>query len=589
MNQDNNSKMDLQVPYIAKEESLPSGKVFSFDNDELAIEQNLRNQFLIWKLNDTQKEERRQVWLLATKGSLSSMDYFHIKKMIVDKGYKLIKTCHIDYNMMTSLYDRKHTIEHQKATGDDSAAVKQFETILTYALAEKASDIHIEARQNGSSIRMRIKSELVPYLAEQRMGFEETASLCSVIYTVLASSKDVSFDPRDCQQAAVPHTLGDQELKLRYQSVPAYPDGFDVILRVLPVGRSEEFTPLRDLGYTLQQERQLLEITSRSVGALIIAGVTGSGKSTTLKNLLMYMNANTGYRRKIYSIEDPPEYNIPRITQIPVVIGKNSAASGVSPFEKPIKACMRGDPDVIMIGEVRDTTTGDLTKKAVQSGHQVLTTVHANSALGILPRLQDFGVSSSVLGSPDFLNGLLYQRLLKCVCPHCSANLNEIASGKHKEFKFNSDLKQMYETLSELVNPLEHKIRIRNKKGCVHCKFTGIMKLSVCAEVITLNMKMVELISEQKFINLTSIWRGLSNKKPDSEDMTGKTAMEHGFLKVLTGQACPFDLKDAFQPLHLMYPDDYYMELKTQRRTLWESEGNPLVANNETETTEVEI
>lgn len=567
---------EIQVPLISKEDSLPSGKIISFDGDDLALDANLRNDFLIWKLSDNSKEDKKLVWLLATKGNLGNVEYLSIRKKIKDLDYKLVKSCYIDYNTLQALYDRKRNIENQKEKGDDSLAIKQFETILTYAIAEKASDIHIEVQQKGAGIRMRIKGELVKYMADKRMSFEEASNLCSVIYMVLASSKDVAFDPRDCQQAAVPHTLGDQELKLRYQSVPAYPDGFDVILRVLPVGRSEEFTPLRDLGYTMQQEKQLLEITSRSVGALIIAGVTGSGKSTTLKNLLMYMNANTGYRRKIYSIEDPPEYNIPRITQIPVVIGKNSAASGVSPFEKPIKACMRGDPDVIMIGEVRDVTTGDLTKKAVQSGHQVLTTVHATSALGILPRLQDFGIKSSVLGSPDFLNGLLYQRLLKQVCPHCSINFNDLVQGKTKH-NITQEHREMYSTISDLVNPLDYGIRIRNHDGCEKCKFTGIITLSVCAEVISLNMELVELISQEKFIELNKAWRKLSNLDPASDIMNGKTAMEHGFYKVLHGKACPFDLCDAFQPLHLMYPDERYKELKEKRRKLLVSEGNPLV------------
>lgn len=588
MNNNNmNMGNDSNVPLISKEESLPSGKIISFDGDEIALSDELRNDFLIWKLSDNSTENKKVVWLLATKGNLGNVDYLTIRKKIKDLDYKLVKSCYIQYNVLQDLYDRKRNIENQKEKGDNSLAIKQFESILTYAIAEKASDIHIEVQQKGAGIRMRIKGELIKYMADKRMSFEEASNLCSVIYMVLASSKDVAFDPRDCQQGAVPHTLGDQELKLRYQSVPAYPDGFDVILRVLPVGRSEEFTPLKDLGYTLQQEKQLLEITSRSVGALIIAGVTGSGKSTTLKNLLMYMNANTGYRRKIYSIEDPPEYNIPRITQIPVVIGKNNI-QGVSPFEKPIKACMRGDPDVIMIGEVRDVTTGDLTKKAVQSGHQVLTTVHATSALGILPRLQDFGIKSSVLGSPDFLNGLLYQRLLKQVCPHCSHKLNDLISGKLKQ-QIKQEHVNMYSSISELVNPLEYDIRIRNHDGCEKCKFTGIINLSVCAEVISLNMHLVELISQEKLIELNKAWRKLSNLDPASEDMSGKTAMEHGFYKVLHGKACPFDLVEAFQPLHLMYPDDYYFQLKEKRKKLLLQEGNPLVKNKKTEAEDADI
>lgn len=562
------------VSKITKEDSLPPGRLIIKDEEGLEVPDKYKNELLIW---DISTQDKKMVWVLAVESSFGTQQYMQLVKNCMHAGYKVVKKCQIEYNLLISLYDRKRFLDNQKASGDDSQAVALFETILTYALGERASDIHIEVRPTGGNIRMRIKSELVPYRAEKRMSFDESNNLCSVIYNVLASTKDVSFDPRDCQQAAVPRAIGDQEIKLRYQSVPAYPDGYDIILRVLPIGRSEEFTPLQELGYEEQQVEELISICSRSVGSLIIAGVTGSGKSTTLKNLLMYINANTGYRRKVYSIEDPPEYNIPRITQIPVVVGKDFDAQKMSPFEKPIKACMRGDPDIIMIGEVRDKITGDLTKKAVQSGHQVLTTVHATSALGILERFQDFGLSSRVLGSPDFLNGLLYQRLVKMVCPHCSHDFNALMKGQ-LDFRPNSAQVNMYRRISKIVNPLDFPLKLRNNSGCKYCKESGVVGLSVCAEVITLNLEIIEDISNDKTIELRKKWRGLSDNNPASSIMSGKSCMEHGFKKVLHGKTCPFDLEDVFQSLSLLYMSSYQTELAEKREALWESENNPLLA-----------
>ena len=378
---------DMNVLTIKREQDLPNGRVISAPGDEFRLTEASRKELIVW---DISTNERKMVWLLSVKQAYGSNNFLQLYKDLEKQGYKIAKKAVIEANVLNQIYDKRANADNQSANADDSAVVLYFQNILKDALLEKVSDIHIEVRPNGAVIRMRKNGDMMEYGGDKRLTYKEANDICSVIYNVLASTKAVSFDPRDCQQAAVPYTVKEQDIKLRYQSVPSYPDGYDVILRVLPVGSSEEFTPLQVLGYTEQQVADLIDISSRPVGSLIIAGVTGSGKSTTMKNLLMFINANTGFRLKIYSIEDPPEYNIPRITQIPVVIGKDFDPTKMSPFEKPIKACMRGDPDIIMIGEVRDKITGDLTKKAIQSGHQVLTTVHATSAVGIIDR---FGFS----------------------------------------------------------------------------------------------------------------------------------------------------------------------------------------------------
>lgn len=531
---------------ITDDSQLPAGKLCSAPGDELALPEKARKELLAW---DVSNNNQKIIWILSTKATFQSLNFMQLIKNAEKLGYKIVKKGIIDSAVLNMLYDRRSNLDSQKATGDDSIVVALFEVILSDALAENISDIHIEVRPTSSLIRMRKNGEMMTYKPDQRLTYAEGNNLCSVMYNVLANTKSVAFDPRECQQAAVNYSINGQELKLRYQSVPAYPDGYDVVLRVLPIGRSEDFVPLQKLGYTEQQVMELTNISARPVGSLIIAGVTGSGKSTTLKNLLMYVNASSGFKLKIYSIEDPPEYNIAKITQIPVVIPKDFDPTKMSPFEKPIKACMRGDPDIIMIGEVRDKTTGDLTKKAVQSGHQVLTTVHATSALGIIDRFQDFGLSKAVLGSPDFLTGLLYQKLLPVVCPHCSIEFSKLIESEGVTVR---DV-DLYSRLTKIVDPSKYPIRTRSADGCEHCKFMGIKGRSVTAEVIMIDLTMMELISEGKTIELMKYWRGLSDRDPSSENMRGKTCMEHGFQKVLKGLVCPHDLESSFKPLDEMY------------------------------------
>lgn len=553
----NNENNGMSIFTAKKESDLPPGNVLSAPGDEFKLTDNVRKEMIVW---DTSTQERKMVWLLSVKSAYGSNSFLQLAKDIEKSDYKLVRKALIEPNLLNQLYDKRTNADNQSANADDSTVVLYFEKILKDALLEKVSDIHFEVRPNGAVIRMRKNGDMMEYEPDRRLSYKEANDICSVIYNVLASTKAVSFDPRDCQQAAVNYFVKgqgnnkDQDLKLRYQSVPAYPDGYDVILRVLPIGNSEEFTPLQVLGYTEQQVSDLIDISSRPVGSLIIAGVTGSGKSTTMKNLLMYINANAGYRLKIYSIEDPPEYNIPKITQIPVVIGKDFDPTKMSPFEKPIKACMRGDPDIIMIGEVRDKITGDLTKKAIQSGHQVLTTVHATSGIGIIDRFQDFGLTRSVLGSPDFLTGLIYQKLMPIVCPHCSVDfhnhVNSEEAGK-------ADIEIYRRMTTVMPNLAKFPIKKRSEEGCSHCKGSGIVGRTVCAEVVKIDIDMMQCIEQGRTLDLVLYWRSLSDMKPESENMKGKTCMEHAFQKMLTGKICPFDLESSFKPINEMLLDNH--------------------------------
>lgn len=524
---------------------LPHGgrTIIEKEGSPLYINPNHRDKMAIYGLNNKKTEnDKEDVLILAQDGFQSSVVFYSLLANVRKSDYNVKKILRIDTALIKVLYDIDKT-SSEESTGNNELII-YFEKIIEDALREKVSDVHIEKRQNYAIIKMRKHGEMLEY---KELSPKYASELCTVIYNVLAENKDVVYMEDSYQSAAVNRTIKNTEVKLRYQSLPIYPGGFDVVLRVLPIGSDDEsFEDLEKLGYSATQVKDLIDTISRPVGALIIAGTTGSGKSTTLKNLLMFSNASHGYRRKIYTIEDPPEYKIPRVSQIPVVRRKNEDYSKKSPFADPLIATMRADPDILMIGEIRDHFTGDGLKKATQSGHQVMTTVHASSALGIIERLADFGITPSVMGSPEFLTGLVYQKLLPVLCPHCSIKLSELI----KSGNTNTELLELSSRIEEVAS-LEHdEIRIRKKGGCAECNNIGVVGREVCAEVIAPDFTMLKYFREQDSIGAYAYWRSLSDEDPDSSNMTGKTALEHALNKMRKGMVSPHDVESGFGPVN---------------------------------------
>lgn len=489
-----------------------------------------------------------EIWVLATDDMQKDMITFrNIRAKLVSHGYKVVHTAAIDPMVLSAVYEQNEQREEKEAEDvDRTKMMKMYDNIIADALREEVSDIHIERRRNSAQIRMRKHGQLLKYSS---IGPKECTDLVAVIHNVLAENKAVTFRENDYQSASVNGAVNSVELKLRYQSLPVYPGGFDVVLRVLPIGGDDEtYVELDRLGYSPSQVKMLVDIAKRPVGAMVIAGTTGSGKSTTLKNILMWINASRAYRCKIYTIEDPPEYKIPRVSQIPVIVNKDkireAGANAISPFYDPLTATMRGDPDILMIGEIRDHFTGDGLKKATQSGHQVLTTVHAVSALGIIERLLDFGITPSVMGSPDFINGLIYQKLVPVVCPKCSILLSEVlASSGVKQ-----DDIELARRLDDVLPGATEKVRVRGP-GCSNCGGMQVVKRTVCAEVIVPDFQMLKHFRTQKSIEAYEYWRNQSDGDPHSDNMLGKTVLEHALTKVRSGLCSPHDVEELMGPV----------------------------------------
>jgi type II secretory ATPase GspE/PulE/Tfp pilus assembly ATPase PilB-like protein len=490
---------------------------------------------------------------------------------------------------MVSEWRSKQDKKADNAINEDEKVIKDISKLFSDASILDASDIHIEVREAGTAIRLRINGEL--QLFDKKGNTQGNAMVSSMYNTLLETGTGTSFNPTSPQDALIDNKFNGKRLRFRFASIPADPDGFDGILRLLKLPEDDtSFLTLKQLGYSVSQIQLADEANSQPVGVIIMAGTTGSGKSTTLSNMLKREVVEQEGKIKVITVEDPPEYFMPNTTQIGVK--RDSDGDGTKSFQASIRGAMRSDPDILMIGEVRDEQTADMCTSAIQTGHRVLTTIHASSALGIINRLENMGVSRETLSSPDFFAAMMYQKLMKKICPHCSIPLKGgkipskysieriliqekdvslIDINKAKEsMKQNKnisllralqdldlpdlsltdieEIKHIYKTkndsvdydglvqrLTDLVDIEEHNIRFQNENGCEHCKFSGILGRTVVAEVVRPDGKMLDLISQGKDREVKMYWK---------RNLGGKTVYDDGLDKVTLGIIDPWEYED---------------------------------------------
>ena len=327
------------------------------------------------------------------------------------------------------------------------------------AVQQNVSDIHIQVRQTYTKIRMRQHGELRVYAEwSEKLGRE----LASVAFNKETDHATSHFNPLVPQDASMPLKIQGKDIRLRLASVPAH-GGFDMVMRILATGH-ERVKTLEKLGYTANQVDIIKMALKLPFGAIIVAGPTGSGKTTTLASC-MEMTEQT---QKLYSIEDPVEKVVESATQIPVNTEKEDRS-----FASMGRAALRMDPDIIILGEMRDEDTAHVMVRASITGHLVLTTLHTNRATAIITRLVDMGISPVMLSDSSVLRCLICQRLMPVVCPHCSIPLR--SSPKHQPF--------IADWEAALGSAVVDSARARGP-GCAKCFGTSVAGRTVVAEVI---------------------------------------------------------------------------------------------------------
>ncbi len=344
---------------------------------------------------------------------------------------------------------------------EDAPVTKMVQTILRYAIDGNASDVHIEHMGESVRVRFRIDGVLDTSLV---LPPKVHMAVVARIKILSAMRLDEKRKPQDSRFSA---RLGDRKVDFRVSTFPAY-YGEKVVMRILDQNKGVK--TLDELGLSKENLALIRNAIERPYGLVLISGPTGSGKSTTLYAMLQEMDRD---HKNVLSLEDPIEYNIAGVSQSQVRpdIGYT--------FATGLRTTLRQDPDIIMVGEIRDKETAQLAIQAALTGHLVLSTIHTNNVVGVIPRLIDMGVDQYLI--PPTLNLAIAQRLVRTLCP-----------GAGKKLPLEGSIKTMVEKQFEDL-PEEYKKKVKIGK-----EFYGISPTEDCPTGTRGRMAVMEVLEMDK-------------------------------------------------------------------------------------------
>lgn len=343
-------------------------------------------------------------------------------------------------------------------TSEESAPIIKFVNSLFYqAIKKRSSDIHIEMHEFKGEVRFRIDGILVKHIELDKSILNLVISRIKVISNLDISEKRIPQDGRTQVKIA------GRTLDIRVSILPTY-YGERVVMRILM--DSEDIPSLEELGFADDIVSTLNEVLKFSHGIILVTGPTGSGKSTTLHAFLQKL---TSPEKNIITVEDPVEYKADNINQIQV-----NSKVGLS-FAAGLRSILRQDPDIVMVGEIRDGETASIATQAALTGHLVLSTLHTNNATSSITRLADMKVEPFLISSS--LLAVLAQRLVRLLCPTCKEE-DTLAEEFAKEF----DLPQ--------------NAKIYKSKGCKQCNYTGYEGRRAIGEIFILDDEVKTLLKE---------------------------------------------------------------------------------------------
>ena len=331
-------------------------------------------------------------------------------------------------------------------------------SIIEKAISERASDIHIEPKETNTVVRFRIDGDLMEFFVLKKNTADKIISRFKVV-----SGLDIS-EKRKPQDGAFSLRLKDRKFNFRVATTST-PNGESVVMRLLePEAKPKELT---ELGMTDEQANTLIGLVNRHAGLIIMVGTTGSGKSTTVFSLLHKTDCKT---RSLMTVEDPVEYHIPLANQQQV-----NEKAGVT-FEALLKSAVRQDPDILFMGEVRDTFSAKISIDFASTGHLTVTTLHTSNATSAIFRLERLGVDRGVMA--DTVLCVVAQKLLKKLCPHCK----KIEPISEKE------IEMLTQFTDKIPSEVAHRV------GCSKCHDSGYYGRVGVQEVFEFDPEIAEMV-----------------------------------------------------------------------------------------------
>ncbi len=376
-----------------------------------------------------------------------AIDQYYGHELSIDGILNEIETGEIDYRSLAASTDEY-----------SQPVVRLINALLTDAVKREASDIHFEPEQTFLRIRYRIDGILRQIRALHKSYWPAMAVRIKVM-----SSMNIA-ETRAPQDGRISLNISGRPVDFRVSSQPTI-HGENIVLRVLD--RQKGLVPLDKLGLDPAQLDLLKLMIARPEGLILVTGPTGSGKTTTLYSVLNHINSEA---INVMTLEDPVEYPLGMIRQTSV------AESVKLDFANGVRSMMRQDPDVVLVGEIRDTETAEMAFRAAMTGHQVYSTLHTNSALGAVPRLLDIGILPDIMAGN--IIGVVAQRLVRKLCPHCK----QAYSPEPPELRLLG--------LQDAPRPPT----LYRPVGCELCEFQGYRGRQAIMEILRLDMDLDELV-----------------------------------------------------------------------------------------------